>query len=310
MKILVLGAGGIGGYFGGRLAEAGKDVTFLVRNHRKAILEREGLRIASPFGDAHLQVKTVDQVNPAESYDLILLTCKAYDLADAIESITPAVGNNAVVLPLLNGIAHIEKIQAALGTKHLIAGIAKIQSTVETDGTVRQFNDWRYLTVGELDGSMTDRLAAIQALFTQVKGVEIEAVNDIRRRMWEKLVHLSTAAGITCLMRANIGEIARTIFGRAQVIELLESISTIAALAGYPMTSEFLQNYREIFTDPESAYSTSMLRDIERGGKTEGEHILGYVLREAITYGINCSTLALAYTNVRAHEERRLTNRA
>ena len=155
MRILSLGAGALGGYFGGRLAQAGADVSFLVRPGRQAQLAAQGLVIDSPFGGLRLPVKTLAAAEPG--FDLVLLTCKAYDLDSAITAIRPAMGPDTAVLPVLNGLAHIATLQREFGPERVLGGIAKIQATLTPDGTVKQLNDWRWLTFGEVDGTLSPR---------------------------------------------------------------------------------------------------------------------------------------------------------
>ena len=308
-KILVLGAGGTGGYFGGRLAESGADVTFLVREGRRKILSEKGLRIESPFGDAQIAAKTVVAWELAPVYDAVILTCKAYDLDAAVAAIAPAVAAKGYVLPFLNGIVHIDVLNEKFGRHRVLGGTAKIQATIMPDGAIRQFNDWRTLTFGEQSGEMTERVRALAALFEAARGVEVFAVPDIVQRMWEKLVHLSTAAAMTCLMRANVGEIVRTPHGRELFLDQLRCGAAIAAANGHAPSASFMKSWEETFSQPDSQYSTSMLRDIERGGHTEVEHILGFMLDKANKAQIPCNTLLLAYTNVLAFEQRRAAGR-
>jgi 2-dehydropantoate 2-reductase len=308
-RILVLGAGGTGGYFGGRLAESGADVTFLVREGRRKSLSAQGLRIESPHGDARIAVKTVVESELAPIYDAVILTCKAYDLDTAVAAIAPAVAPTGYVLPFLNGIAHIDVLNEKFGRHHVLGGTAKIQATITPNGAIRQFNDWRALTFGEQSGEMTERVRALAALFETAKGVEVFAVTDIVQRMWEKLVHLSTAAAMTCLMRANVGEIVRTPHGRELFLDQLRCGAAIAAANGHAPSAAFMKSWEEMFSQPDSQYSTSMLRDIERGGQTEVEHILGFMLDKAKEAQIPCNTLLLAYTNVMAFEQRRAAGR-
>ena len=309
MRCLVLGAGGTGGYFGGRLAESGADVTFLVRKGRRESLSSQGLRIESPFGNAQLAVKTVVAAEVMPVYDAVILTCKAYDLDAAVEAIAPAMAANACVLPFLNGIAHIDVLNEKFGRHRVLGGTAKIQATITPDGAIRQFNDWRTLAFGEQSGEMTGRVRALATLFEAAKGVEVFAVADIVQRMWEKLVHLSTAAAMTCLMRANVGEIVRTPYGRELFLDQLRCGAAIAAANGHAPGTAFMKSWEETFSQRDSQYSTSMLRDIERGGETEVEHILGFMLRMAEQASIPCHTLLLAYTNVKAFEQRRAAGR-
>ena len=308
-KIVVLGAGGTGGYFGGRLAESGADVTFLVRDARRRILAEQGLRIESPFGDAQIAVKTVLASEVQPIYDALILTCKAYDLDAAVASIAPAVAPSGYVLPFLNGIAHIEVLNKKFGPHRVLGGTAKIQATIMPNGAIRQFNDWRTLTFGEQSGEMTERVATLAALLKAAKGVEVFAVTDIVQRMWDKVVHLSTAATMTCLMRANVGEIVRTPHGRELFLDQLRCGAAIAAANGHAPSAVFMKSWEETFSQADSQYSTSMLRDIERGGQTEVEHILGFMLEKAVKAKIPCNTLLLAYTNVKAFEQRRATGR-
>jgi len=304
-----LGAGGTGGYFGGRLAESGADVTFLVRAGRRKSLSEHGLRIESPFGDAQLAVKTVVATEVTPVYDAVILTSKAYDLDAAIAAIAPAVAPDGYVLPFLNGFAHVDVLNEKFGRHRVLGGTAKIQATIMPDGAIRQFNDWRTLTFGEQSGEMTERVRVLAALFEAAKGVEVFAVPDIVQRMWEKLVHLSTAAAMTCLMRANVGEIVRTPYGRELFLDQLRCGAAIAAVNGHAPGAAFMKSWEETFSQPDSQYSTSMLRDIERGGQTEVEHILGFMLDKAKKAQIPCNTLLLAYTNVKAFEQRRAAGR-
>ncbi len=308
-KILVLGAGGIGGYFGGRLAESGADVTFLVRERRREILREHGLRIESPYGDTRLKVKTVTTAEVAPVHDAVIVACKAYDLDAALVDVAGAVAPNGYVLPFLNGIAHIDVLNEKFGRERVLGGTAKIQATITPNDTIRQFNDWRTLTFGEQSGEMTERVKGLAALFGAAKGVEVFAVTDIVQRMWEKLVHLSTAAAMTCLMRANVGEIVRTPHGRQLFMDQLRCGAAIAAANGHPPSSAFMKTWEEAFSQQDSQYSTSMLRDIERGGQTEVEHILGFMLEKAMKAQIPCGTLLLAYTNVKSFEQRRAAGR-
>jgi len=308
MRVLVLGAGALGGYFGGRLAEAARDITFLVRPARAAALARDGLMIESPFGDVTLPVKTVAAEALTPGWDVILLTCKAYDLADAIAAIRPGVDGGTVILPVLNGLSHIEILQREFGAAQVLGGLCKIQATLTGKGVVRQLNDWRWLTFGEMDGAMSPRVIALEAAFAAARGMEAKAVPDIAQRMWEKLVHLGTSAIGTVLMRANVGEIVRG-GGSAWLCELLDRNAAIAAYHGHAMGERFLAEYRALFSDPTSAYATSMLRDIEAGNRIEGEHILGFLAAAAERAGVEAAAHVAAALHARAYGQRREGNR-
>lgn len=305
MKFLILGAGAIGGYVGGRLAEAGRDVTFLVRDARRAQLARDGLRIESVYGDFAGPVTAIGAGDLGPDYDLILLTCKAYDLGDAIAAITPGVGPDTMVLPILNGLGHIPTLNDRLGEDRILAGTVKISVARQADGTIRHMNDWRWLNFGEQDGGISNRVAALRDALDGATGLEPVAHENAMQEMWEKMVHLATAAGMTSLMRANVGQIVRTDEGAALFRHFLDTTAEVAKRSGHPPSAAFMENYRSLFADPDSRYVTSMLRDIEAGTPTEGEHILGMLLTTARAVGIEDPLLTAAYAGVKAYEARR-----
>lgn len=305
MRILVLGAGALGGYFGGRLLEAGADLAFLVRPRRAAQLAAQGLMIESPLGALRRPVATVmvDEAEPG--WDLILLTCKAYDLPGAIAAIRPAVDARTAILPVLNGLSHIEVLQREFGAGAVLGGLAKIQATLAPDGTVRHMNDWRWLTFGEVDGRMSPRVQGFAEIAARAPGMIAEGVPDILFRMWEKLVHLGTAAIGTVLMRANTGEIARSPGGVAFMHRILERNAAIAAHHGHPMRPAYIEEFRQVFADTAGMYSTSMLRDLEAGGRIEADHILGYLLEAARRAGVPAEVHEAALLHAKAFEQRR-----
>ena len=305
MRILMLGAGALGGYFGGRLQQAGAEVAFLVRPKRQAQLARDGLVIESPFGTATLPVRTIAAGDAAPGWDLILLTCKAYDLDDAIAAIRPAVDAGTAILPVLNGLGHVATLQAAFGAGAVLGGLAKIQATMAPDGTVKHLNDWRWLTFGELDGSLSPRVRALAALGARAEGVVATAVPDILQQMWEKLAHLGTSAIGTVLLRANTGEIARAPGGIAFMHTVLARNAAIAAANGFPMREAWLAEFRALFADTSGGYATSLLRDIEAGGRTEADHVLGYLLDAARAAGVPDEIHAAAFLHAKAYEQRR-----
>lgn len=307
MRVLVLGAGAIGGYFGGRLIEAGADVTFLVRERRYRQLREQGLKIRSTYGNADVPARAITAANGAD-YDIVVLTCKAYDLDSAIEDVRPAVKDDTAVLPLLNGLAHIDVLNRTFGKDRVLGGLCKIAVTLKPDGAIQHLNDWRYITFGEQNGALSERVLTLKRLFDQTS-IIASAVPDVLLRMWEKIVHLCTVAGMTCLMRASVGEIARAPRGTELMIRFLESNAAIAGKAGFPVSEEFLHEYRELFADRNSAYTASMLRDIERGAAIEADHILGFMLEQARAHGLDDTLHRIAYVHAKAYEQRREANR-
>lgn len=308
MKFLVLGAGGIGGYFGGRLVENGADVAFLVREGRREQLEHDGLRIESVYGNASLRVRSLLASDLKPEYDVVLLTCKAYDLESSLDAIAPGLAPGGCVVPLLNGLAHLDPLNARFGRERVLGGTAGIGVTLARDGTIRHLNDWKTIIVGEQAGGLSARAQAIAAAFPAAS-VKARASADVMQDMWEKLVHLATAASMTCLMRANVGEIVRTASGAALLRQTFDLMADIAAAYGHAPGASFLESYRKLFSDPQSAYATSMLRDIEAGNRTEGAHIVGFAVEKARAAGLAGGILEIAYTHLQAYDNRRAARR-
>ena len=304
MRILVVGAGGIGGYFGGRLLEAGRDVTFLVRPGRAAQLAQHGLRIESSRGNFHHPAPpTVQADSLSELFDLVLLSCKAYDLEDAIRSFAPAVGPNTSVLPLLNGMRHIELLTERFGSTVVLGGLCVIASTLGPDGQILHLNDLHSMAFGERDGTTSPRTKAIEQEFSTAR-FDAALTKTITQEMWEKWVFIATMAGATCLMRSTLGDIEAA-GGAPLVLALLSDCAAIAEEWGFAPRAAALERSRTNFTTPGSPLTASMYRDIERGGRTEGEHILGDLLRRRRGSDRVDSILRVAYTSVAAYEVRR-----
>ncbi len=303
MRILVVGAGAIGGYFGGRLLEAGGDVTFLVRPRRAEQLARTGLSIRSPHGNIDQPAPTVQADGLREKYDLVLLSCKAFDLADAMQSFAPAVGPNTAILPMLNGMRHLDLLEERFGAGALLGGWCAISATLDPDGRILHLADAQTLSFGERDGSTSERVRAIAATFAGAK-FETRAVASILQEMWEKWVFIATAAGITCLMRATVGDVVEA--GAADLaIAMLEECAAIAAREGYAPRPAAMQRNRGMFTAVGSGFTASMLRDVEQNARTEVEHVIGDLLRRGDNPENSHALLRIAHAHLTAYEARR-----
>jgi 2-dehydropantoate 2-reductase len=302
MRILVVGAGAIGGYFGGRLLEAGRDATFLVRKRRSEQLARTGLSIRSRHGGLDLPAPTVTAEGLREPFDLIVLSCKAYDLDDAMASFTPAVGPNTAILPLLNGMRHIDRLEERFGARALLGGQCVISTTLDPEGRIVHLNDAHTLTFGERDGSLTTRVEAIAGDFSGAR-FDGHASSAIMQEMWEKWVFIASFAGITCLMRAPIGDIVAAGAGDLATA-LLDECAQITRRQGFPPSDAMLQRTRAMFTTTGSLLAASMLRDVERSAQTEVEHILGDLLRrggDSAAYPV----LRIAHAHLATYEAQR-----
>jgi 2-dehydropantoate 2-reductase len=305
MRILVIGAGAVGGYFGGRLAQAGRDVTFLVRPHRAAELRQNGLTILSPLGDWRLaapQLATTE--NLGGTYDLILLSCKAYDLDSAIDSFAAAVGPQTAILPLLNGMRHIDALSTRFGPEKVLGGLCMISATLSGDGVISHLNNTHGLTFGDLDGVRSPRVAAVAELFDGV-GFNARESASVRQDMWEKWIFIAALAGATCLMRAAIGDIVAASAGDLAT-GLFDECVAVATANGFPPSEGHVERTRQVLTLPGSPMTASMLRDIEAGARIEADQILGDLLLRADGKAGERSLLRIAYAHAKAYEARRL----
>ncbi|MGC8476690.1 MAG: 2-dehydropantoate 2-reductase [Acetobacteraceae bacterium] len=301
MRILVLGAGGIGGYFGGRLAEAGADVSFLVRPARAARLAEAGLVVRSPHGDILRPVRTVTAATAG--YDLVLLTCKAYDLEAAMAAITPAMAGGAAVLPMLNGMRHLDILDAAFGAGAVLGGLCHIAATLDPAGEVRHLNKLHALTLGPRQAVQADVVAGFAAACREAR-FDLRVAEDPIQDMWEKFVLLATMAAMTCLMRGNVGQIMATDVGEALVLATLAEADAVAGAAGHASRPARLAAGRATLTERGSSFAASMLRDVERGGRTEAAHVVGDMVARAGAAGLAAPILATAWCHLQVHEAR------
>ena len=307
MKVLILGAGAVGGYFGGRLAQSGADVTFLVRPQRAQTLARTGLVIESPLGNAQLAANTVQKETVRPDYDLVILSCKAYDLDVSIVSLAGAMGPHTLVLPLLNGMAHLARLDQAFGKERVAGGTCYIASTLDGDGRILHLGKFHGITCGPRSGNHAGAKALLQELAQAYAGVSLECKvsDDIEQDMWEKFVFLASLAAMTCLMRASVGEILTAVDGEALMREALAACIAAATAAGHAPRAESLQRSQNNLFAHGSAFTASMLRDLEAGGHVEADHIIGYMLRHARAAGADTRLLATAYCHLQAYEARR-----
>ncbi len=304
MKILILGAGGVGGYFGARLVQAGVDVTFLVRPARAARIAKDGLRISSTLGDATLAVNVVTQDTLTTGYDLVILTAKAYDLDSAIKAITPAMSATSVVLPLLNGMAHLQTLDAQFGAARVLGGVAYIAATLSADGEIRHLNNVHRLAFGAREAAQ-EKICAAFASVTQGAQLDLVHSADIVQAMWDKWVFLASLAGMTCLMRSHVGDIMQTRAGERLMLALLHECAAVARAEGHAPAEKVMENYRAQLTLKGSTFAASMLRDTESGGATEADHILGALLALAQQHQQAAPMLETAYTHMQTYAARR-----
>ena len=301
MRILIVGAGSTGGYYGARLAEAGRDVTFLVRAARAAQLRADGLQIRSPHGDFTLQPKLVTAGGIDRPYDAILLTVKGFGLAAALEDIAPAVGPGTMILPVLNGMKHVDAIVARFGAEALVGCVAKIATMLDDDGRIIQFTKMHDLAYGELNGTRSARIVALDQAM-QGAGFDARLSDTIERDMWEKWVLLATLGGVTTLMRGPIGEIEAVPGGAEFAHAFLDEVVAVVTAEGHPPSEPFVTATRAAVSQKGSPLTSSMYRDLTQGRPVEVDQILADLLARAKRLHMKTPLLAAATVNLLVYQ--------
>jgi 2-dehydropantoate 2-reductase len=304
MRVLIVGAGAVGGYFGVHLAQAGRDITFLVRPSRAEILRRDGLRITGTLGDLSIQPKLVSQPGAlSRPYDLIFLSVKAYALTQAIEDLAPAMGPQSMILPMLNGMAHLEVLTKRFGTQRVIGGECRVAVQLDGNGAIRQLADFQQIRYGELDGSVTPRIQAVDELMQGV-GFDAAVSEQIMQDMWEKWLQLAGLGATTCLLRGTIGDIVAVPGGAGITLGIINECAAIATACGYPPSPAFAAANAAVMTKPGSPLASSMYRDLNAGSSVEVEQILGDLIGRAQLHGINAPLLEAATVALRIYQSR------
>lgn len=306
MRFLTIGAGALGGYYGGMLLRGGADVTFLVRPRRMAQLAERGLVIKTPDGEFRTPVKTVSAEGIDGSYDVVLVTCKAYDLDGAIDNFAPALTSDGAVLPVMNGINHIALLSDRLGAARVLGGLTRfsVVLTPEGDILVPGVGQAGRTSFGELTGEHSARCEQIRAALV-AGGVAATISDNVVAEMWTKFSNIAASAAISTLTRARAGEIAAAPAGAAFVAAALDETAKVTTAEGYAPPTAFIEAARSVYARIGSDYAPSMLYDVENGRPTEADHILGDLVRRADRLGIEVPILRAALCNLQIYEARR-----
>ncbi|MGD8168611.1 ketopantoate reductase family protein [Herbiconiux sp. P16] len=308
MRTLIVGAGAIGGYFGSRLLAAGRDVTFLARENRAESLRRDGLRIAGrlPAGgpdavETFSGIRAIS-VGDHDTFDLVLLAVKSYALHGVIDDIAPFVGPSTTILPLLNGLKHIDTLTERYGAEAVIGGLCVASSQLTGDGTVRLLLPGTSMTYGELDGSVTERIRAVDATLQvpDTDGAEYKArlSEHILADMWVKWVFLASGGAVTTLMGGPVGRVAATPTGPETARAIVEECAAVAAASGFPLSERVVDAAIERVTEPGSPFTTSMYRDLEEGRPIEVESVIGDLVDRGSALGVPTPLLGACYARL------------
>jgi 2-dehydropantoate 2-reductase len=305
MRVLVVGAGAIGGYFGGRMLQAGRDITFLVRPRRASELASAGLVIKSPNGDVTLKNPPAVQADTIkEKFDVVLLSCKAYDLDDAIKSFAPAVGDKTSIIPLLNGIMHLDVLDRKFGRERVLGGLCAIAVTLNERREVVQLQPLQSLTFGEREGKMSDRVRAIADIFKS-GNFGASASEHVIQEMWEKWVFLASIAASTCLMRSPVGMILAAPGGKDFLLGILDECKAVATAEGFSPRAPAVERTVGMLTTEGSPLTASMFRDIQAGLPVEADHVIGDLISRGDSAKVPVPRLRTAYTHLKAYEKQR-----
>jgi 2-dehydropantoate 2-reductase len=291
MRILVVGKGAVGGYFGGRLQESGEDVTFLVRK------KSDHLIVESVHGNLDLPVKTIQAGEQADAFDLVLLSIKAYHLSQVLTDLKPYVGQDTIILPLLNGVSHIDEI--AKYYPNTLGGLCFIESTLGPDGQVIQTSKRHDIIFGELNGEITPRAKAIYEMLSKASFKTVLS-ERIKTDLWNKYVFIATVSGITTLMNSAVGPIMDSPYGKELTLQLFTEISAIANAHGFEVYSP--EKNLEISLAMGYSMKASMLRDLEKGLAVETDHFQGELLKLAGQYKMDTPLLKVVYTRLKVYE--------
>jgi 2-dehydropantoate 2-reductase len=297
VRILVVGAGATGGYFGARLAQAGRDVTFLVRPRRAAVLRERGLRIVGLGESTRIVPRLVTAGELAEPYDVVLLSVKATALDRALDDVAPAVGPGTAIIPFLNGIAHLDTLNARFGKESVLGGVVKVISTIDDDGDILRLAPLAGLVFG--DGPSAQDLRGL----LDVTGFEVSVSPDITAAMWHKWVFIVTLGALTCLMRGTVGDVT-AVDGGNLGRSILAEAAAVSAAAGFPLPDKEYAATEAMATQAGSPVTSSMYRDVVAGRPTEVEHVFGDLVGRARALGVGTPLLDLATLHLRVHERR------
>jgi 2-dehydropantoate 2-reductase len=307
MKILVVGAGAVGGYFGARLAQAGRDVTFLVRPSRAQYLRSEGLRIVSPHGNLTLQPQTItakELDGPSDIFDIIFLSVKAQALDQAIEDMAPAVGPNTMIYPALNGMRHIETLTRRFGERPVLGGVCMVIADLDEQGRIVQMNPMQKLIYGERNGEITTRIRLLDEALRN-SGFDTELSTSITYAMWQKWFMIASLGLVTCLLNAPIGEINAVPYGDQTSLRAIEECAAVAAACGFPPSQPVLEDIRKRAITRDSNLTSSMYRDLQKGAPVEVDAILGDLLDHGRSHNVDTPLLQAGCIRLRIYQNSR-----
>ncbi|MBI3168858.1 MAG: 2-dehydropantoate 2-reductase [Chloroflexi bacterium] len=291
MRIAVFGTGGVGGYFGGRLAQNGGNVTFIARGAHLAAIRESGLHVESIDGNFLVHpAKATDSPQSIGAADLVLLAVKAWQLDDAITQMKSLVGENTMTLPLLNGMEHMDKLFEAYGTKHVLGGMCRISAFIGVPGLIRHVGIKPYIAYGEWDNSKSERILKLDELFKSIDGIVAETSADIQTAMWEKFIFISGTSGVGAYTRQTMGEYRSNPETRAMLFASMNETAAVARARGVPIADNFVEATMQRIDNLPADVTASMQKDMMAGKPSELNEQTGAVIRMGKAAGVPTPT--------------------
>ncbi|MGG1103883.1 ketopantoate reductase family protein [Bacillus subtilis] len=300
MKFLVVGAGGVGGYIGGRLSEKGNDVTFLVRQKRAEQLKKTGLVIHSEKGNVSFQPELISAGETGQ-FDVVIIASKAYSLGQVIDDVKPFIHQESVIIPFLNGYRHYEQLFAAFSKEQVLGGLCFIESALDNKGEIHHTSASHRFVFGEWNGERTERIRALEEVFSGVKA-EVIISGHIEKDIWKKYLFIAAQAGITTLFQRPLGPILAIEAGRHTAQTLIGEICAVLRKEGVPADPDLEEESFRTMTSMSYHMKSSMLRDMENGQTTEGDHLHGFLLEKAKRLSLAAPVLETVYANLQVYE--------
>ncbi len=298
MKIMIMGSGGVGAYYGGLLAQQGNDVIFIARGAHLQALRANGLQVKSVHGDFHIvPVKATDTPAEAGVVDLILFCVKTYNTDQAVKAIQPAIGAQTVVMSLQNGVDAPERIGKIVGMEHVLGGVTHISSALEAPGVVKQVSQFRRIAFGELDGSISPRAQGMDEVLRST-GITVEITRDIRKVLWTKLIFISAASGLGSLTRLPMGNYRSVPETRTMIGGLMREVEATARAQGIALDADVVEKSLKFMDDAAPHIKASMQLDVEASRRTELESMIGVIGRRGRELGVPTPVADMVYASL------------
>jgi len=304
MRVAIMGAGGVGGYFGGLLAHAGQDVVFIARGEHLAALRARGLRVESVHGDFTIRpAQATDDPTTVGPVDYVLFATKTHHFDQALAAMRPLIGPHTTILPLQNGIDAAERAAAALGREHVIGGLCQVGSYIAAPGVIKQISQFRRIVAGELDGALTPRVQAIVAAL-QAAGAVAEATSDIQKALWTKFIFIAPFSGVGAVARAPAGEIMACPEARGLLEEAMREVEAVARARDIALDADIVARTMAFCDNMAPQQTASMQRDVMEGKPSELESMIGVLVRFGAELHVPTPTFRFFYAALLPQEHK------